>query len=135
MSAQKAVEHWHQVLEKKDPALLSDLIADECVFHSPIVHTPQVGKELTMLYLTGAFHTLAGDAFKYVREIIDGNDALLEFQTEIDGIKVNGVDLIHANADGKITEFKVMVRPLKAINLLHEQMGKMLEQLSTKQAS
>ena len=89
MSARKAVDHWHHVLEKKDPSLLMDLIADECVFHSPIVHTPQVGKDLTMLYLTGAFHTLSNDSFCYVREIIDENDALLEFQTEIDGIKVN----------------------------------------------
>ncbi len=135
MSAQKAVQHWHQMLEKRDLSLLPDLIADECVFHSPIVHTPQVGKDLTMMYLTGAFHTLSNDDFKYVREIIGGNDALLEFQTEIDGIKVNGVDIIKANDEGKIVDFKVMVRPLKAINLLHEKMRKMLEQLTAQKAS
>ena len=135
MSAQEAIKHWHDVLEKRDLSLLPDLIADECVFHSPIVHTPQVGKDLTLLYLTGAFHTLSNDHFKYVREIIDGNDALLEFQTEIDGIKVNGVDIIRATDDGQIIDFKVMVRPLKAINLLHGKMREMLEQLTAQKAS
>ncbi len=131
----KAIETWHKSLETRDISILDDLIAEDAVFHSPVVHTPQEGKQLVILYLTGAFHTLFNDTFHYVREIIDGNEALLEFKCEIDGIEINGVDLITSNDEGQITDFKVLVRPLKAINLLHAKMGEMLEQLSPKKSA
>jgi ketosteroid isomerase-like protein len=120
---------WHRLLQAKDAGGLDALLADEVVFHSPIVHTPQVGKAITTLYLSAAFMVFNNDTFRYVREVKTGNDAVLEFVTVIDGITVNGVDMIRWNEAGQIIEFKVMVRPLKAINLIHQKMGEMLKTL------
>jgi DNA-dependent RNA polymerase auxiliary subunit epsilon len=95
------------------------------------VHTPQEGKPITTLYLTAAFEVLAGDQFSYVREVIAENDAVLEFVTEIDGVHINGVDLIRWNDAGKIVDFKVMVRPLKAVTMLQEKMFAMLQKMQS----
>ena len=124
--APSAVENWHRVVRTRDASGLGELLADEVVFYSPVVHTPQVGKAITAMYLTAAMHVFGNESFRYVREIVGESDAVLEFETEIDGITINGVDMIRWNAEGRITEFKVMVRPLKAINLIHELMGRML---------
>ena len=124
------VESWHALLEKRDASDLDAILADNVVFHSPVVHTPQEGKPLTKLYLTAALHVLVNDTFTYVREVVGEDGAALEFKTEIDGIQVNGVDLMHFDENGKIDDFKVMVRPLKAINLLHGMMKQMLESMS-----
>ena len=122
---------WHEILESQDPSRLSEVIADDCDFISPILHTPQEGGELTRLYLTGAFHILgAGGSFHYIKEVVSGDHAVLEFVTEVDGLTVNGVDIITFDAEGKICEFKVMLRPLKAANLVQQKMADMLEQLS-----
>jgi ketosteroid isomerase-like protein len=126
---ENTVAAWHKLLETKDAAGLDNILADDVVFYSPVVHTPQVGKAITTLYLTAALYVFANDSFKYLRKIISGNNAVLEFTTVIDGITVNGVDMITWGADGRITEFKVMVRPLKAINLIHRMMGEMLEKI------
>ncbi|OUS24183.1 hypothetical protein A9Q99_24890 [Gammaproteobacteria bacterium 45_16_T64] len=120
---------WHQVLKEKDVVGLDNLLADDVVFHSPVVHTPQEGKPLTKMYLGAALQVIANDSFTYVREVIDGNNAVLEFTTELNGIIINGVDMIHWNDEGKIDDFKVMIRPLKAINMLHEMMGAMLKSM------
>jgi hypothetical protein len=112
-----------------DPSGLDQLLAEEAVFLSPIVHAPQRGKALTKAYLTAAFHVFFNPSFRYVREIVGETDAMLEFETEIDGIAVNGVDIIKWNGSGRIVEFKVMIRPLKAINLIHERMAGMLASL------
>ena len=120
---------WHHVVTSKDEAALDAILADEVVFHSPVVHTPQAGKPITKLYLTAAMHVLNNGTFKYLREIVSGNQAVLEFLTEIDGIVVNGVDMITWGVDGRIIDFKVMLRPLKAVNLIHRMMGEMLQQL------
>jgi hypothetical protein len=118
---------WHEYMQGAgDPALLSDLLADDAVFHSPVVHTPQAGKAVVMAYLVAAAHVLGNDSFHYVRELVDGDEMMLEFVTELDGIRINGVDIIRWNGDGKITDFKVMVRPLKAINKVWEMMGAQL---------
>ena len=111
----------------ENPALLSDLLADEAVFHSPVVHTPQVGKPVVMAYLVAAAQVLGNEAFRYVRELVDGDDMMLEFVTEIDGITINGVDIIRFDDAGQISDFKVMVRPLKAINKVWEMMATQLE--------
>jgi len=124
-----AVEAWHELVGTDNPGLLDELLDEDVVFHSPVVHTPQRGKQITKLYLTAASQVFFGDAFKYRRELISDHDAVLEFTTEIDGITINGVDMLTWNDDGKITEFKVMIRPLKAINLIHRMMGEMLEQM------
>jgi hypothetical protein len=118
---------WHELIENSNPAGLDDILADDAVFHSPVVHTPQRGKQLTKMYLSAAFLVLAGEQFRYVREVVGDCEAVLEFETVVDGIKINGVDIISWNEEGKITEFKVMVRPLKAINMLHQKMQEMLE--------
>jgi len=119
---------WHAYMESgSDPALLSDLLADDAVFHSPVVHTPQVGKPIVMAYLVAASHTLGNDSFHYIRELVDGDEMMLEFVTVMDGITVNGVDIIRFDEAGKISDFKVMVRPLKAINKVWEMMAAQLE--------
>jgi predicted SnoaL-like aldol condensation-catalyzing enzyme len=118
---------WHAYFASPDPAKLADLLADDAVFHSPVVHTPQEGKAKVMMYLGAAGSVFGGGSFRYVREFADGDNVLLEFVSEIDGIKINGVDLIRFNAEGKIEDFKVMVRPLKAINKLWELMAAQLQ--------
>ena len=120
---------WHHVVQSRDMAALGRLLADDVVFHSPVVHTPQRGKAITLKYLAGAMQVLNTPQFRYEREIVGASDAMLEFSTEIDGTVLNGIDLIRWNADGQIIDFKVMVRPLKAVNLLHQQMGAMLDRL------
>jgi hypothetical protein len=118
---------WHQLVENRNASGLDSLLAENVVFHSPIVHTPKVGKAITTQYLTAAFRVFFNDSFRYVRETTSTRDAMLEFTVEIDGISVNGVDIIKWNDEGKIEEFKVMLRPLKALNLIGERMGAMLQ--------
>lgn len=110
-----------------DPAALSAILHEDVVFHSPIVHTPQRGKKVTMMYLGAAGKTLGGDSFRYLRIFDCGDKAVLEFETEMDGVHVNGIDMIEWDDDGLITDFKVMVRPLKAIQTVHGSMKAMLE--------
>ena len=126
----QVIQIWHEGLSKKDTGMLDTLLADDVVFYSPVVFSPQEGKAITTLYLTAAFHVLAGDKFRYVREVYGEQDAILEFETEVDGITINGVDIITWNDDNQIVSFKVMVRPLKAVQKLHEMMKMMLEQMN-----
>ena len=118
---------WHRLVRTHDPSGLNALLAEDAVFHSPVVHTPQRGRKLASWYLGAAFHVFFNPTFRYVREIVGPSDAMLEFETEIDGVLVNGVDLIKWNESGHIVEFKVMLRPLKAINLIHQKMAAMLQ--------
>jgi hypothetical protein len=118
---------WHELVRTRNAKWLDSLLADDVVFHSPVVHTPQVGKAVTQHYLSAAFQVFFDESFHYVRELTGPNDAVLEFQVTIDGIAVNGVDMLKWNESGQITEFKVMVRPLKAINLIHQKMAAMLQ--------
>jgi hypothetical protein len=118
---------WHRLLATRDVGGLDALLADDAVFHSPVVHAPQVGKALAQRYLAAAFGVFGNDSFHYVRELLGDRDAVLEFQVEIDGIVVNGVDMIRWNEDGRIVDFKVMIRPLKAMNLIHQKMAAMLQ--------
>lgn len=118
---------WHDIVESRDLKALHALLADDVVFHSPVVHTPQAGKAITLQYLTVAFQVFFNASFHYVRELSGAHDAILEFQVDIDGIQVNGVDMLKWNERGEIIEFKVMLRPLKAINLIHEKMAAMLQ--------
>ena len=120
------IHRWHELVRSHDPAGLDALLAEDAVFVSPVVHTPQRGKALTRAYLSAAFQVFFNPTFRYVREIVGPSDAMLEFETEIDGVRVNGVDIIKWSADGRIVEFKVMIRPLKAIQLIHERMAAML---------
>jgi hypothetical protein len=121
------IETWHCLVRSRDPSGLDALLADDVVFHSPVVHSPQQGKKLATLYLAAALHVFSNADFRYVREIVGATDAMLEFETEVDGVRVNGVDIIRWNESGRIVDFKVMLRPLKAINLIHQRMAAMLE--------
>lgn len=126
--AHAGVAAWHAYMNSGgDASLLSAQVADDAVFHSPVVHSPQEGKAKVMLYLLSAAKVLGNESFTYVREIIDGQDALLEFTSVIDGIHINGIDLIRFDDEGKIIDFKVMVRPVKAVNKLWEMMAAQLQ--------
>ena len=129
--AHAGVAAWHAYMNSGgDAALLSAQVADDAVFHSPVVHSPQEGKAKVMLYLLSAAKVLGNESFTYVREIVDGQDALLEFTSVIDGIHINGIDLIRFDEEGKIIDFKVMVRPVKAVNKLWEMMAAQLQAAS-----
>ena len=132
------IKKWHDHIKGDFPGGFDELLADDVIFYSPIVFSPQKGKDLTTLYLMAAGNTFGGDqsrdgtlqesSFRYTKEVLDGNQAILEFETQIDGKYVNGVDIITFNDEGKISEFKVMIRPLQAVNIIHEKMQEMLKQ-------
>ena len=143
-----ALEKWEALIQGKhggdSNALLDDLLADDVVFLSPVVFTPQKGKAVTKLYLGAAGATFGGDeptegekaksgesqgGFRYIKKVVSGNHAVLEFETTMRGKYVNGVDIITCNDEGKITEFKVMIRPLQAVNAVHAAMGAMLKNM------
>ena len=134
------IEKWHAHLRGQLPGGLDELLDDDVVFYSPIVYTPQRGKAITTMYLQAAGQTLPGDApvaggddskggFRYTKEVLAGDTAVLEFETTVEGKYVNGVDIIRCNDAGRIVEFRVMIRPLQAVNLVHEQMRKTIESL------
>lgn len=138
------IERWHQHLRGQLPGGLDELLHDDVVFYSPVVFTPQEGKEITKAYLQAAAATFTGDrppggapaggdakpagsgGFRYVKQVLDGDTAVLEFETTMAGKYVDDVDIIRADADGKIVEFRVMIRPLQAVNAVHEQMRRAL---------
>ncbi len=122
----ETIEAWHRLVSERDTSKLDGILDDDVTFLSPVVFSPQKGKAVTQLYLTAALNVLGSGPFQYTREWIGEHDAVLEFETELGGIHINGVDMISWNSDGRITEFKVMLRPLKAVNLIHELMGKAL---------
>ena len=125
-----AIEKWYEVIKSDNPDKYDEVLAEDCVFYSPVVYTPQRGREITKMYSPKKIlDEKSPSKFKYIKEIISENSAVLEFETEIDGIYVNGIDLISWNEENKITEFKVIVRPLQAVNKLHQQMQDMLERM------
>jgi len=120
---QNPLAAWHQLIASGSPAALDALLAEDVVFHSPILFKPQPGKALTSMYLHAAFEVLVNNSFHYVREVLDQNNAVLEFVATVDGIEINGVDMIRWNDSGLIIDFKVMLRPMKAIEKLREKMA------------
>ena len=128
--AKNLIHKWHKVIESDDLKMLDEIIADDAVFSSPVVFKPMEGKEITMMYLHAAGQSFNMEKFKYTREIHDDMNSVLEFETYIDDISVNGVDMIEWNEDGKICNFKVMIRPFKAVQKVQEKMIEALESLS-----
>ncbi|MDX1659982.1 MAG: nuclear transport factor 2 family protein [Nitriliruptorales bacterium] len=125
----ETLARWHELVRTGDLNGLDDLLHDDVVFRSPVLFTPVEGKALTAMYLAGAYQVLVeGGSFTYVREVVDPPHAVLEFTTEIDGIQVNGVDMITWDDDGRIVDFTVMVRPKKAFDLVHAKMAALVEQ-------
>ena len=123
----KAIARWHQLVAARDLSGLKDLLADEVIFQSPAVHSPQVGKAVTRRYLEAAQHVLMNDSFRYIGEWFGETSAVLEFETVIDGLQLNGVDMIHWDESDRIVRFKVMVRPFKALQALIPMMARELE--------
>lgn len=126
LHAKNALHHWHVLVKTRDSQGLDALLADEVVFYSPVLGTPQVGKAVTQAYLSAALLVLVNDSFHYVREVVGENDAVLEFECVIDGVRINGVDILRWNAAQQLTEFKVMLRPMKAVQVVQEKMAAML---------
>lgn len=141
-----AIANWHSHLKGQFEGGLDALLTDDVIFYSPVVYTPQKGKEITKLYLSAAGQTLGGDdeetptsadpkssggGFRYTKKVLSGHQAVLEFETTMGGKYVNGVDIITCNDEGMITEFRVMLRPLQAVNLVHQQMAAMLEKMKS----
>lgn len=116
------VAAWHRLVESGDPAGLDDLVADDCVFRSPAVHTPQEGKALTTAYLRAAMVVL-GPTLRYLDEWHGDGSAVLEFEAEVSGKVVHGVDMLRWGADGRLTSFTVMVRPAKGLEVVIAAMG------------
>ncbi len=140
---QRVVAQWHSYLRGELPGGLDDLLDDDVVFYSPIVFTPQRGKQITGLYLQAAGQTLGGDdpvtgsgqtdpggRFRYTKTVLGDDTAVLEFETTMEGTYVNGVDIIRCNDAGRIVEFRVMIRPLRAVNVVHRKMAAMLETMA-----
>jgi hypothetical protein len=138
---EQVVEQWHAFLRGELPGGLDALLDDDVVFYSPVVYTPQEGKAITTLYLSAAGQALPGEpsgeggdggsggGFRYTKTVMAGDTAVLEFETTVEGKYVNGVDIIRCNDAGRIVEFRVMIRPLQAINAVHRQMAAMLERM------
>jgi hypothetical protein len=137
---EEVMRKWHLHIQGELAGGLDELLADDVKFYSPIVFTAQEGKDLTKMYLAAAGNTFSGEGkekedgaalsnFRYAKEVLSGNHAVLEFESEVDGKYVNGVDIITCNDEGKIIEFKVMIRPLQAVNAMHQQMKAMLEKM------
>ena len=122
MTAKKFISSWHKVFNSQNLDNLDDVLADQAVFTSPVVFKPMEGKEISKLYLYAAGHSFNMEKFSYVREVHDGLHSILEFETYIDDVSVNGVDMIEWNEEGKIIDFKVMIRPLKAVHKVQEKM-------------
>ena len=125
--ANNPIQKWHQVVQEKNFKLLSEILDESVTFFSPVVFHPQKGKEITLKYLSAVAILFNVESFTYTHEIITENMASLEFELELDGIYINGLDLITWNDEQKITEFKVFIRPLQGVNKLHEFMGIALE--------
>ncbi len=121
------VVRWHQLAKSRDVRGLATFLAEDVVFYSPVVFTPQKGKAITTMYLAAAFQVFFNETFRYVRELVGERDAVLEFELQLDGIQVNGVDMLKWNDAGQVVEFKVLLRPLKSVNLIHQKMGAALQ--------
>ena len=125
-NAPTAIADWHAYAKSRDVDALADLLDEHCSFQSPVVFTPQQGRAITTKYLAAAMQVLGNESFVYKREWYSADSAVLEFEASVEGVLINGVDMITWNSVNRITDFKVMVRPLKGVNKLHELMGRML---------
>jgi len=120
------IERWLDVIENGQTADLDDMLAEDAVFYSPAVFTPQRGRATAAAYLRAAEHMFAGTNFHYVNKWIDSHSAVLEFAADIDGISVEGVDILHWNDEGTLTSVKVMMRPFKGLQAVIAKMAELL---------
>lgn len=131
MIIKKGLESWHQFIQTRDLSKLDEFLADDVILYSPVVFTPIEGKFFVKMYLMAAEQIIANKHFEYVRELSSDHDAFLEFKTTIDDITVEGIDMIHFNEQGQVQSLKVMLRPLKAVNKVHQKMGEFLEKMNS----
>ena len=129
-NAQNFIKSWHDNLHVQNVDFLEEILDENVVFYSPVVFKPIQGKEMTKLYLASAGESFNMESFKYVREVHQAMESVLEFETYIDDISVNGVDIIEWNEEGKICNFKVMIRPFKAVQKVQEKMIEALESIT-----
>ena len=129
MNKANTLQQWHEFVKTANTDIFGDLLAEDVVFYSPVVWSPQHGKQITKMYLTGAMNVLGQGGFRYTKEIVGHQQACLEFETIVGDVTVNGVDIITWNENGKITEFKVMIRPIKALNAVWQGMASLLERM------
>jgi hypothetical protein len=141
----QVLEKWHAHLRGELPGGLDALLDDDVVFYSPIVYTAQQGKAITTMYLQAAGQALPGErpsasdsshddpggGFRYTKQVAAGDTAVLEFETSVEGKYVNGVDIMRCNDAGRIVEFRVMIRPLQAVEAVHRQMKATLERMQS----
>ena len=121
------LEKWRELVANKDVTGVDSLLAEDVVFHSPVIDTPQAGRAVTQQYLAAVFDIFSRYSFRYVREVVGERDAVLEFLVEIDGVSLNGVDMIRWNDAGQIVDFKVMLRPFKALKLMQTRVAAILQ--------
>ncbi|MBI3213860.1 MAG: nuclear transport factor 2 family protein [Mycobacterium sp.] len=126
MSKPRAIQGWLDFMAAGDPQVLHDVLDDEVTFHSPAMFTPQIGREKSAAYLLAAEKMLSSNNFRYVDEWHADGSAILHFTVEIDGIQIEGIDMIHWNDRDKITRFTVMIRPLKGLQTVIAAMGELL---------
>ena len=122
------IQRWIEIIDTGRTDELHHLLAEDAVFYSPAVFTPQEGRAKAAAYLAAAAKLFADTAFQYVEKWNADHSAVLEFVADINGIRVNGIDMIHWNDDGKVTSVKVMLRPIKALQTVIPEMGKLLQQ-------
>lgn len=115
------IAQWHAFFQTQDDAIFADLVADDVIFRSPFLWKPKHGKNTLRIVLSAAAQVF--EDFAYHRELTDGSSVVLEFSAHVGAIELKGIDLIRFNADGKIIEFEVMVRPFKGLQALAEAMG------------
>ncbi|MDN5895515.1 MAG: nuclear transport factor 2 family protein [Nocardioides sp.] len=130
---EKGLARWHEIVESRDPSGLREMIAEDAVFRSPAVHSPQEGRDLVTAYLAGAVAVLGQD-LTYDDEWIREHEAILEFHTRVDGLDVSGIDRITWDDAGKIIAFTVFIRPVKALHAIIERMGEELTRISEESA-
>jgi hypothetical protein len=115
VSTPPVIERWLHVIESGETAQLDDMLAEDAVFYSPAVFAPQHGRATATAYLRAAEQMFSGTNFHYVEKWFGDRSAVLHFAAEVNGLSVEGIDMIHWNDDGKITSVKVMIRPFKAL--------------------
>ena len=119
---QQTLAGWHGFVASGNQDLLAPLLAEHIVFRSPFVQSPIPGREATLLVLTTVVQIF--ENFRYHREFVAGShDAALEFGANIGKWQLKGIDLIKFNAAGEMIEFEVMIRPIKALQALGDEMG------------
>jgi ketosteroid isomerase-like protein len=123
---EQALREWHRIVADGDLAALPALLHPDVVFRSPVAFTPYRGAPAVALILRTVFGVFSG--FAYERQFVagSGRDVALEFRAQVGGRELKGIDLIRFDADGRIVDFEVMIRPASGLAALADEMGRRL---------